>query len=156
MMSHLGDPSVEGGALSPSDRHRHPPIPVDLRSKLLTDRSGRSTLAGVPGRLYVGWGVFAFLWPETVERLEAARARMTADDRLVVAVLTGAALRQDLGLPDLRVPLYQRLTLAAGLRAVDHVLVWRRLAPTDWARRWRLRRVEWLGLLEPIGRPRPQ
>jgi len=126
-------------------------IPADLASKRLTGRSSRRVLAAVPGRLYVGWGVFAFLWPEAVERLEAARARMTAADRLVVAVLTGEALRRDLGFPDLRVPLYQRLTLAAGLRTVDYVLTWRKLDPARWARRWRLRRVDWLGLLEPVG-----
>ena len=137
--------------MSPPNLRADSLIPTELQSKLLTGRSGRQTLAGVRGRLYVGWGVFAFLWPETVERLEAARARMTPDDRLVVAVLTGAALRQYLGLPDLGVPLYQRRMLAAGLWAVNYVLVWRRLAPMRWARRWRLGRVDWLGPLEPIG-----
>ncbi len=141
--------------MRPSGRRRWevglpPQVLAGLRSKVLTARSGPPTLAGVRGRLYVGWGVFAFLWPEAVERLEAARALRTADDRLVVAVLTGPALRQCLGLRDLGVPLYQRLTLAAGLRTVDYVLVWRKLEPDRWARRWGLRRVDWLGLLEPI------
>jgi len=126
-------------------------IHTELKSKFLISQSGPRTLADIRGRLYVGWGIFAFLWPETVERLETARSRMTPNDRLVVAVLTGAALRQDLGIPDLRVPLYQRRMLAAGLRAVDYVLVWRRLAPMRWARRWRLGRIDWLGPLEPIG-----
>ncbi|MCS7312006.1 MAG: hypothetical protein NZ742_03715 [Acidobacteria bacterium] len=132
-------------------RRRHSWIPADLQSKRLTGPSGHSTLADVPGRLYVGWGVFAFLWPETVERLEATRSRMAAADRLIVAVLTGEALRKDLGLLDLWVPLEQRVVLAAGLRTVDYVLVWRKLDPSRWAQRWRLRRVDWLGLLEPLG-----
>lgn len=110
----------------------------------------RTLARSVRGRVWLGWGVFAFLWPETVEALERIKAVREPDDRVVVAVLAGAALRESCPVR-IWVPLWQRVMLADGLRDVDVVVVWRRLQPNRWVRRigWS-DAVVWLGPLEPL------
>ncbi len=123
---------------------------MDCTAKWWTMQHLRRGVRAIDGRLYVGWGVFAFLWPQTVARLCEIRRTMQSDDRMVVAVLTGQAVPQALRPRVRQVPLRVRRILAAGLRDVDGVIVWRTLEPDRWARTIGHRKIAWMGPLEPL------